>query len=302
MLSMGVFNGYYPYGLEESVRRIREDGFSCVQLDLSFKDMAIDVEKLDKKTCRRIRDAFRNGNVQIAAITGDLNFVHPDPGVRDGNIRKMKSLLKHARDLGCGYVVSEVGTFFPTHNWTHHPKNKTEEGYQELLPIIVDLVKFAYDHGATYLVEPCSNHVMHSVERVLRLFADVNHKSMGFVMDPANLYTPDNIDANPDQFLLDAMDALKNIILLAHAKDCRRAGTTQALKADIDAGDGHAFRGEGGIELPAAGLGIINYPLYLDKLFRINPNMPILIEHVDSREELLAAKRYVEEKMLQASC
>ena len=301
MLSVGIFSAYYPYGLEESVRRIREDGFSCVQLDLSFKDMDIDVEKLDKATCHKIRDAFRKGNIQIASITGDLNFVHPDPDIRAQNIRKMKSLLKHARDLGCGYVVSEVGTYCPSHNWTTHPKNRTEEGYQEFLPIIMDIVKYAYDYGAVYLLEPSINHVMYSMDNVQRVFTDVNHKSLGLVLDPPNLYDMDTIK-NPDIFLNKVIHALGDKAIIAHAKDCVLAESTEAITVDIEAGGGHAFRGQGGVELPASGHGVLNYNLYVEKIFRINPNMPFIIEHVDSREDMLRAKKYVDQKLLESSC
>ena len=36
MISVGIFNGYFPYTLEESISRIKSHGFSCVQLDLCF--------------------------------------------------------------------------------------------------------------------------------------------------------------------------------------------------------------------------------------------------------------------------
>ena len=39
MIPVGVFNGYYPYGLKDSISKIKAAGFSCVQLDLSFKDI-----------------------------------------------------------------------------------------------------------------------------------------------------------------------------------------------------------------------------------------------------------------------
>ena len=38
MISTGIFTGYYPFDIDETIRRIKKDGFSCVQLDVSFKD------------------------------------------------------------------------------------------------------------------------------------------------------------------------------------------------------------------------------------------------------------------------
>jgi len=39
MISAGIFNGYFPYNMEESIKRIKALGFNSVQLDLSFKGM-----------------------------------------------------------------------------------------------------------------------------------------------------------------------------------------------------------------------------------------------------------------------
>ena len=39
MISVGIFNGYFPYTLEESIKRIKALGFTSVQLDLCFKDL-----------------------------------------------------------------------------------------------------------------------------------------------------------------------------------------------------------------------------------------------------------------------
>ena len=38
MISVGIFTGYYPYKMDEVIRRIKASDFNCVQLDVSFKD------------------------------------------------------------------------------------------------------------------------------------------------------------------------------------------------------------------------------------------------------------------------
>ena len=32
MISVGIFTGYYPYTLAETIERAKKDGMSCVQL------------------------------------------------------------------------------------------------------------------------------------------------------------------------------------------------------------------------------------------------------------------------------
>lgn len=300
MLSVGIFNGYYPYTLEESIRRIKRDGFSCVQLDLSFKDMDLSFDQLTQEKCHTIRDAFRDANLPIVAISGYTNIIHPDPDKRKQNLDGLKMLLKFARDLGTPYVISETGTYNQESDWVYDPKNSTEEAYEEVCQTIEDLAKFAYDHGSVFLIENYVNNVIGSVEQVLRLFADVNHPGLGLLMDPTNYFTDHNIDS-VDEEINRIMDALGDKIKIAHAKDCKRADDTSEKHADIDAVESHTFRGAGAVELPAPGLGILDYDLYLQRLAKIHPNIPIIIEHLDE-EDIPRAKKFLDDKLKQNGC
>ena len=58
MISTGIFTGYYPFDIDETIRRIKKDGFSCVQLDVSFKDCDAAKEYLTKEKANLIRDKF----------------------------------------------------------------------------------------------------------------------------------------------------------------------------------------------------------------------------------------------------
>lgn len=127
MISVGIFNGYYPYSLEESISRMKRDGFSCVQLDLSFKDMDLAYETLTKEKCHRIRDAFRDANLPIVCISGYTNIIHPDPKKREQNLFGLQTLLKFARDLGTPYVISETGTYNTESDWVWDPKNGSKK-------------------------------------------------------------------------------------------------------------------------------------------------------------------------------
>lgn len=300
MLSVGIFNGYYPYTLEESIRRIKAHGMNCVQLDLLFKDMDLSPAALTKEKCHKIRDAFRDANLPIVAVSGYTNLVHPDPAKRKENIESVKTLLKFARDLGCPYVISETGTFDTGSDWVYHPKNGTEEAFGEICSVITDLCKFAYDNGSVFLVENYVNNIIGSVDKVLRLFAEVNHTALGLLMDPTNYFTDSNID-DIDGELNRIFNALGDKIKVAHAKDCKRAEDTSEKHADIDATEAHSFRGAGAVELPAPGLGALNYSLYLKRLSRLHPNIPIIIEHLDE-SDIPRAKKFLDDKLKEVGC
>ncbi len=287
MIQVGIFTGYFPYGIEETARRIRALQFNTVQLDLHFKDVDLSPGQITGEKCTRIRDTFRDHNLPICCISGYTNLVHPDAAERARRLAHLTDIIRHARSLGSPYVISETGTFNTESDWVHDPKNKTEEGFEECRAVLSDLARTAYNHGAVFLLETYVNNVVGSVEETVRMFAAVDHPGLGLLMDPTNYFERHNID-HMDAVLNEVFDALSERITIAHAKDVKRSsGDTSEKHADIgdaDAPEGHTFRGVGAIELPAPGLGSLNYDLYLTRLARKHPNIPIIIEHLDEAD------------------
>jgi len=283
MLLPGIFTGYYPYTMDEVIKKIKGQDFSCVQLDVSFKDCDAAKEHLTKQKANRIRDKFRDANLPIVAVSGYTNLIHPDPDKRKVNIAYIKMMIERALDLGCPYVASETGTYNRDSDWVWDDRNADEAVYQETCEVIYDIATFARENGAVYIVENYVNNVIGSVEQVLRLFKDINLPSIKLLCDPTNYFDEGNID-HVDRELRRIFDALGDKMVMAHAKDCKRAESTEEKHADIDADESHTFRGSGAVELPAAGLGVLNYDLYVKLLAKDHPNMPIIIEHLDESD------------------
>ncbi|WP_207536222.1 sugar phosphate isomerase/epimerase family protein [Desertivirga arenae] len=300
MISVGIFNGYYPYTLEETIAKVKKDGFNCIQLDLSFKDFDLNdpytlPQTLTVEKARTIRNAFRDANIEIVAISGYTNLISPDPEKKRKNIEYVKTLLKFAREFGTPYVISETGTYEPSSDWVFHENNATEEAFQEIKAVIEELAEFAYKHDSVFLVENYVNNVIGSVDQLLRLFREVDHPGLGLLMDPTNYFNGANIK-NVDAELYRIFNALEDRIKIAHAKDIKQAENSEEKHAAIDAVESHTFRGAGDVELPAAGLGILNYELYLKLLSKKHPNIPLIIEHLDE-EDIPRAKRFVDDTL-----
>lgn len=301
MIQVGIFTGYFPYTLEETAQRIRSLGFNTVQLDASFKDIDMSAGQITSQKCKRIRDAFRSHNLPVSCISGYTNLVHPEPSKRKANLDRLKELIRFAHELGSPYVISESGTFDQDSDWVHHPRNKTEEGYQDCLNVIHDLVNYSREHGVTFLVETYVNNVIGSIEETLRLFADITDPHLGLLMDPTNYFEQHNI-GQMDITLNQIFNALSSKIKISHAKDVKLADAAQGVQmANIDASEAHALRGVGMIDLPAPGLGTLNYDLYLQRLSRNYPNIPIIIEHLEE-SDVPRAKQFLDGKLLANGC
>ena len=291
MISVGIFTGYYPYKMDEVIRRIKASDFNCVQLDVSFKDFDSAKEPLTEQKAHEIRDAFRDANLPVIAVSGYTNFIHPDPDIRRRNIDYLKMMIRYARDLGCPYVASETGTYNLESDWVWHEKNADPAVYDEAIGIIRELADFAGEWGATFIVENYVNNVIGSVEQVEQMFRDVNSRHLGLICDPTNYFdlaAMDDIDGTLNRIF----DRLSPYMKIAHAKDIKLAVDTGEKHADIDADASHSFRGAGSVELPAAGLGVLNYELYVKRLAEEHPNIPLIIEHLDEGD-IARAQRYV---------
>ncbi len=301
MIQVGIFTGYFPYTLEETAQKIRSIGFNTVQLDVNFKDMDLATDNITSDKCKKIRDTFRRYNLPISCISGYTNLVHPNADKRKTNLAHLKQLIRFANELGSPYVISESGTFDNDSDWVHHAKNKTEEGYEDCRNVIADLVDFARESGVTFLVETYVNNVIGSIEETLRLFADIDDPHLGLLMDPTNYFEEHNI-GKMDLTLNQIFNALSHKIKISHAKDVKLATSSQGVQmADIDASEAHALRGVGMIELPAPGLGSLNYDLYLKRLSQHHPNIPIIIEHL-AEEDVPRAKKFLDERLMANGC
>jgi sugar phosphate isomerase/epimerase len=298
MMHVGIFTGYYPYGLKETAKSIQAQGMTTVQLDPVFKDMDLSTEGINKEKCRTIRDVFRDHNLPICCVSGYTNIVHPDKGERKKRLDHLKTIIRHARDFGSPYVISETGTFATDSDWVSHPRNRTEEGFEECVKVIRELVQVAYDHGAMFLLETYVNNVVGSVDETLRMFSAIDHSSLGLLMDPTNYFEAHNIGAM-DHELDRVFNALADRIKIAHAKDVKLSGEDKSEKhAELfeGASESHTFRGVGQIELPAAGLGSLNYDHYLKRLAEHHPNIPLIIEHLDETD-VPRAKAFIDGKL-----
>ena len=280
MISVGIFTGYYPFALDEVVRRIKASDFNCVQLDVSFKDFDATKEPLTREKAHWIRDAFRNANLPVVAVSAYTNIIHPDPEKRKTNIDYLKMMLRFARDLGSPYVASETGTYNTESDWVWHDKNASPAVFEETIGIIKDLAKYAEDWGSTFIVENYVNNIIGSVEQIETMFREVHSPSLGLLCDPTN-YFDDKTILDVDGTLNHVFDRLSPYMKIAHAKDIAVAVNTAEKHADIDADESHSFRGSGAVELPAAGLGMLNYDLYVRRLAIDHPNIPLIIEHLD---------------------
>jgi len=263
-LKLGVMsNTYSSLPLEQAVAKIKAEGFGSVVTDFVFADVRFNPLAPDWQAVAKIRNSFEQQGIRIVGIYGYTNIVDPISERRKRGIARIEFLLANWKRLGCANVSTETGTLNSKSDWVESPENATEEGYQKCRAAVEGLVRQAEKTGAIVSIEPYWRNIIDSIERAEGLFHDIPSPSLKLVMDPCNYYRKQDLP-RMQPVLEDMFKRLGSQIILAHAKD---------VKASAE-----------GTDLPGAGQGVLDYPLYLRLLAQLDREMDLIIEHVGAKE------------------
>lgn len=257
---LGIFtNAYQKLPVAEATARIKADGFKSVVTRFNFADVRFDPAQPDWDAVKRVRACLDKNEIAVAGLYGYYNVVAPDPAVRRKGRQRMEFLLTNWKRFGSPNVSTETGTYNPKSDWLDAPENATEEAYQEFKREMEGLVKLAEKTGAVVSIEVFWGNVIGTIDRAERLFREVNSPALKLALDPSNYFRPEDLP-RMKPMLEDIFRRLGPQAALAHAKDVRMSGDKQ--------------------ELPAAGLGVLDYPLYLRLLAQLDRPIDLLLEHL----------------------
>jgi sugar phosphate isomerase/epimerase len=261
-IKLGIMSMVYGgLPVEEAARKIAADGFSSVVCDFTFADARFDPLAPDWKVAAKITSTLHRHGVRVAGLMGYYNVVDPDASRRKLGEARMNALLTQGKRLGTPLVAVETGTFNTTSEWAEAPENDTEDAFVKARDALAALAHTAEKAGAVVAIEAYWRNIVSTIERAERLFREVDSPALKMVMDPCNFYRKDDLPKM--QPMLEAMfKSLGDRIAIAHAKD---------VKASPD-----------GTALPAAGLGALDYPLFLRLLAGLDRPMDLMLEHLQA--------------------
>jgi sugar phosphate isomerase/epimerase len=275
-LKLGIFASVYEgLPLDEAVRKIKEDGFAGAVLNYGFKDVQFDPMKPDWDALKRMTAAFEKQDLQVAGLYGYYNVIDPDPARRKYGEDRIELLIKNWKRFGSPIISTETGSYNPKSEFLEDPKNFTEEGYKDCRAAFERLVREAEKNKAIIAIEPYWRNIIGTVERTERLFKDIPSESLMLTMDPCNYFR--NQDLPKMRPMLNEMfTRFGGRTVIAHAKDVKANGDAQ--------------------ELPAAGLGVLDYPTYLRDLIGLGKDLFLVIEHLKI-DDVKRARDYVRGQM-----
>jgi sugar phosphate isomerase/epimerase len=271
-LKLGIMSNVYgELSVDEAARQIKADGFACVVTDFAFADVHFNPLEPDWAAAKKIVSTLEREGVEIVGLFGYYNIVDPDVKRRKLGEARMEAILTNVKRLGCRLVSTETGTFNSQSEWESAPENQTEEGYLQCRAVFQKHARTAEKYGAVLSIEAYYRNIIGTIDRAELLFREVNSPALRLVMDPCNFFRKEDLPRMKP--MLEAMfQRLGDQIVIAHAKDVKPSPT--------------------GEDLPAAGLGVLDYPVFLRLLARLDRPLPLVVEHL-RRPDVARARDFV---------
>ena len=208
-----------------------------------------------------VRQILEEKNIAIAVLGCYINPVHPDPDVREGQLRLFEEHLRFALDFGCALVGTETGSC--NGDCSFHPDTEKPATFDLLCFSLERLVKTAEKHGSVVAVEAVADvHTVSTVEKMQKLLRRLASPALKVIYDPVNLIPGAGLYESQEQFFTQAFDAFGNEIAAIHAKDFRMEGNKKNGA------------------LPA-GTGELDYSALLRIIMERKPCIDILLEDTD---------------------
>ncbi len=252
---IGIFAKTFPRGtLEETLCAVSSHGFRVIQFNLSCAGLptlpnALPVDQVD-----RIGSAVTDRGLAIAALSGTFNAIDPDRAGREDDIRRFAVLSGSCRRLGASVVTLCTGTRDTDDMWRRHPENETAGAWQEMVGTLRRLIEIADRDDLVLAFEPETGNVVDTSTKARRLLDEIGSPRLKVVLDPANLFDPDNL-GRMDRVLDEAFDLLSSDVALVHAKDVLPDGSGTT----------------------SAGLGVLDYPRFAALYHRHSLDVPIVL-------------------------
>jgi sugar phosphate isomerase/epimerase len=199
-----------------------------VQFNFASAGLPSMPEVIDSALVDCIRKEAVERRIEIAAVSGTFNMIHPDPKQRRDGLRRLGVIAGACAGLGAETITLCTGTRDPENMWRGHSDNDSPEAWRDLHVTLTKALTTADKYGVTLGVEPETGNVISSAGKARQLLDEMKSPRLKIIMDPANLFYPGDIP-RMEEILDEAFDLLGGDVVLAHAKELGADGHASSL-------------------------------------------------------------------------
>jgi len=270
-MDFGIFAKIFVRpSLAQVLDAVVERGLRHIQFNLSSLGLPTLPAELPDLQCTAIREEFEKRGLDMTAISGTFNIIHPDPKARAQGVEGLRVLARAAKALGTDLITVSTGTRNPEDLWSGHPENSSLAAWREMLTSMEQIAQAGEDSRVHFAFEPEQANVVNSARKARELLDALRSRYVGVLIDPANLLNPENLRTSRD-VLTEAFALVGSEIILAHAKDISATGSFGNL---------------------ALGKGVLDFAHYIRLLKSVGYGLPI-IAHGFSEAEVAESFSYL---------
>ena len=221
-----------------------------------------------------VKEAKAN-DLLIAEVGIWRNALATDENERKANLEYSINQLKLAEKVGARCAVNVAGAFGP--RWDGgYKENFTTEAFDKTVEMIRTVIDAVNPVNTTFSIESMPWMIPTGPEEYLKLIEAVDRKQFSVHLDIINMINSADKYFNRDEFLEHCFDILGNRIVSCHLKDIKLL-------------DGYTFQ----LKECACGEGDFNIKRYMELASAVDPDMPMIIEHLPDDNAYRESTQYV---------
>lgn len=258
--------------LEERLREVQKQGFTCTHLALSkvMGEKHAAVDALTPGFAMYLKNLFCKYQIDVAVLGCYLNLAHPDSKQLQKIIEKYQAHIRFASILGCGVVGTETGA--PNEKYQYEPYCHSEGALKTFIHNLKGIVTYAEKMGVILAIEPVWKHIVCNPKRARRVLDEIQSPNLQIILDPVNLLDISNYEQQVE-IVDEAIELLGKDVAVVHIKDYVVEGNQ--------------------LKSVAAGMGQMHYEGILKFIYEKKPYIHVTLENT-LPENAVKAKEWIE--------
>ena len=229
------------------------------------------LEELSDDDCVAFGSRARELNMVVGETGFWENLMTPDGELQSRRIETVRTMLEKADLMGCGSIVTLVGTKDPSDaSLAPHSYMFSEECKAEFREIVLRILDRLDLKTTKYIIEPWNNTFFYQPEDIREFIDSVDHPTLGLHLDQMNMVSQKDF-YNTTGLINRTFDLLADKVVSVHLKDIRQDFTHMFLKWD------EVYIGDG----------VMDYDTYLKRLSQLSPDIPCYCEHMAEERDFV---------------
>lgn len=229
----------------------------------------------DNNTIQAYATAARKADIVIAEVGAWSNPLDSDPATAKSALEMCKASLALADRIGARCCVNIAGS--RGKKWDGpDAANLTDGTFDTIVALVRDIIDTVKPTRSFYTLETMPWMYPDSPDAYLRLLKAIDRKGFAVHLDPVNLVSSPQRYFATGRLIEECFAKLGAYIKSCHAKDILLREHLTVHLDEVRPGQGN-----------------LDYPAFLKGLNRLDPSVPLMLEHLPNEDEYRAAATHI---------